>query len=234
MGSERIDHESVAREVDRGLDHIGKRELAEASMRLDHAGDRARNARREMTGETPIGEVSVRVEIHVPTRARRGHLAVVDGLHRSVVEAYHHETAAAEIAGLGVDHRERETHRDGRIHRVTAAAENVPTDPARDGVARDDHRAAALGDSCVADVVPGERGWRRGPSRIGLMAASERGQQGDNTWRDREEVHEVLERLWVRGGGCPKGSTASNLAARGRRQTLFLSDAWLTTSSTRA
>ena len=202
-------------------------------MRLDHPGDRAGNARGEMTGDTPIGEVSLCVEIHVATRARRGHLPIVDGLHRSVAEAYHHETATAEIAGLGVDHRERESYGNGGIHRVAAAAKNVATDPARDGVARDDHRAAALGHSCLADVAPGERPPGQGTEPCWPDGCRRTCRAGRSTRGHREECTRPRA-SWVRGGGCPEGSTASNLAARGRRHTLFLSDAWLTTSSTRA
>ena len=59
-------------------------------------------------------------------------LAIVDGdVLVAVGEMHHHEAAAADVAGLGQGHREREADRDGRVDRVAAAREHVEADLGR-------------------------------------------------------------------------------------------------------
>ena len=64
------------------------------------------------------------------SRVARGgrRLAVVERLHRAVAEADHHEPAAAEVARLGMDHRQGEADRHRRVHRVAALPQDVPPD----------------------------------------------------------------------------------------------------------
>ena len=51
----------------------------------------------------------------------------------------HEEPAAADVAGRRVRDREREGRRDGRIHRVAAATQDVGADFRRVGVGGHDH-----------------------------------------------------------------------------------------------
>ena len=101
---------------------------------------RARHAGREVAGDAQLGRLADGVEVHVARGAARRGLPVVERAHRAVGRADHHEPAAADVAGLGVHHRERESHRHRRVHRVAARAQHVATDLARERMARHDHR----------------------------------------------------------------------------------------------
>ena len=75
----------------------------------------------------------VRVEVHVargarpaPSRGSRASATVPS------LESDHHEAAAAEVARLGMHHRQGEAHRHRRVHRVAALAQDVAPHRARD------------------------------------------------------------------------------------------------------
>ena len=79
------------------------------------------------------------VEVHV-ARGRSGRaLAEVDEGGASVGQADQHEAAAADVAGGGMRHRQREADRDRRVDRVAAGFEDL--EPRFGGVAfaRDHH-----------------------------------------------------------------------------------------------
>ncbi len=64
--------------------------------------------------------VALRVEEHIARGFLRRHFAKIDRRHFAIFSAQHHKAAAAKITGLRMRHRQREAHRDRRIHRVTA------------------------------------------------------------------------------------------------------------------
>src|SRR5207253_8970296 len=111
-----VDRESVARELDRGRDQLRERELAGAIalMRERKPRDGAGHADTER-GVARLLRVDLALLIEkCVTRQRGGRgFAVVDR-DRLVAAAkvHQHEAAAADIAGLRMRDRERETDRD--------------------------------------------------------------------------------------------------------------------------
>ena len=90
-----------------------------------------------------VGDVPGRVEVHVARRRERRDLAIVERERSAVAQPNEHVAAAAEIAGLGVRHRERESRGDGRVDRVAALAQDRESGVAREGaVARRPSHAA--------------------------------------------------------------------------------------------
>jgi hypothetical protein len=63
----------------------------------------------------------------------------------------HHEPAAAEVAGIGQDHRQRKADRHGRVDGVAAALEHVKADAAGQHVLGGDH--AVLGVNRMEDIL---------------------------------------------------------------------------------
>ena len=124
------------------------------AMRLGQPGHGSGHAGGEMAGDAPIGRLAARVEIHVARGPGRRGLPVVERLHRAVAEADDHEAAAAEVARLGVHHRQGEANSDRGIHRVAALLQDVPADLARDA-------------GCPTPPSPGRP---RRPARVRLNA----------------------------------------------------------------
>ena len=87
-----------------------------------------------MARQAPVGRLAAGVEVHVARGARRRGLAVVERVYRPVPEADHHEATAAEVAGLGMHHCEREAHGDRRVHRVSSLVQDVQAHVARQRV----------------------------------------------------------------------------------------------------
>ena len=172
-----VDLEAVAGQSDGGHDDRVERQLAVGPVRLDQARRRSGHARREMSRHAQLGGLAVGVEVHVARRAARRGLPVVERAHLAVGGADHHEPAAPDVARLGVHHREREAHRDRRIHRVAAGAEHVAPDRAGERMTRHHHRRRRLGDPRLARQLPVPRDSR---GRLGRLrgAAGAADQQG--------------------------------------------------------
>ena len=196
-----------------GVDHLRERQPPKPRVRLDQARDRARHAGGEVAGDAPLGGLAPRIEIHVAGRAAGRRLPVVERCDLAVAGADHHEAAAAEVAGLGVHHRQRESHRDGGVHRVAALAQDVPADLARDRAARHHHRLSRRRHPGLPSYVqPGAipatgRGARR---RAGGSGEPQRQDAGG--WSGTRM--KILERRGV-PRSCPGPRSPSNLA-RGR------------------
>ena len=76
---------------------------------------------------------AVGVEIHIARCAAGGLLAKIDERGAAVGEAHQHESAAADIAGGGMRHGEREAHRDRGVDGVAAGLEHCDADIGRRG-----------------------------------------------------------------------------------------------------
>jgi hypothetical protein len=153
----------------------------------------AGHAGREVPRHAPVGRLAVGIEVHVARGARGRGLAVVERVHLPVAEPDHHESAAAEVAGLGMHHGEREANGHGRIDRVSPLAQDVPAHLARDAAARDHHRVGPLGHPGAPGERPigrGARGRLRGAGRGG-GAAGGRGQRECN--KERMQAHTNLD-----------------------------------------
>ena len=70
--------------------------------------------------------------------ARDGAIAKVDGRLAAVSETDHHESAASEVAGRRMRHREREPDRHRGVHGVSAVAQHLDAGPRGIGARRGD------------------------------------------------------------------------------------------------
>ena len=148
VGNIVVERDAVARHGDRGRDQIGEREMAgavfllgqrQARHRAGHADGERRRARLLRIGVALVVEEALGVD-----RRRRG-LAIVDGGIPAAGKVNHHEAAAADIAGARIADGERETDRDGGIHRIAALLQDVDADMRRAGLLGH-HHAVAGGD----------------------------------------------------------------------------------------
>ena len=196
-----VDDEPVAGQPDRRLDDPAEREPPVATMGFDQAGDGARHARRQVPGDAAVRGLALRVQIHVAHRSRRRGLPIVERVDRPVAQADHHEAATAEIAGLGVHHRQREADGHGGIRGVAALAQDVAPDAAREAAARDHHRVLTPRHARLPRVGPARRDADRrgGGRRPGAGSAADA--QGDQHG-EYDQTHESLEeRSVVAAGG---------------------------------
>ena len=167
-----LDQNALAGERDCRRDQVGKLEFARAVLfeRQRQSGDRPRHAR----GQPGIAGflrviLAVPVEEHVARcRPRRG-LAIIDRSCGAVGEPDQHESAAAEIAGLRVRHRQRKGDRHRRIHGVAAAMQHLEPDVRRALLLAHDHRM--LGDDCL----------RRRKRRLGTRGREQRKEGEDQS-----------------------------------------------------
>ena len=155
------DREAVVRQCDRRR-HVGRpAQVPEALVELPQALDRPRHARRPRADRAGVlDHVAGGVEVHVDAGRRWRGFPIVEevGL---VLEVHGRESAAAEVAGLGVGDRERKCGRDGGIDRIAALGEDL-----RGGVGTVDVRGGDSGGSAVRSQQAGEasREHRRGRS----------------------------------------------------------------------
>ena len=144
----------------------------------EQARDAARHSRRPGAGHALVGRLAVGSEIHVAGRraggASPGSRARARGPSPRRIE---HEAAAADVAGLRMDHRQREADRHRRVDRVAARAAAYRGRPrSRSGCRR---RPSALGASVTRAFpasVQSERNARR-CSRPGAATARPRRRQ---------------------------------------------------------
>ena len=193
----RVHHEAVGRQANRRVDDRAPGQFAEPLVRLHEAGHRAGHPGGKGPGDALVGWLPVGVQVHVAGGRAWGRLAVVEGADGPVLLADHHESAAPDVAGLGVHHRQREPDRHGGVHRVATLLQDVPSHFAGDGTSRHHHRLASGHDPRLARQGPrrrdlGRRHRRRRIRRI-TREAERRGEQG---WGEAQSGHEFE---WLRG-----------------------------------
>jgi hypothetical protein len=135
-GAGLVQHVTVPRQPDGRRQHLGQRERPEAVLCLGEPCHASGHAGGQMADHALVGEVAGGVEVHVAGGAARGGLAVVQGLHRAVGKADHHEPPAPDVAGRRVHHREREAHRHRRVNGVAAAVQDLRSHLAGNGMHR--------------------------------------------------------------------------------------------------
>ena len=121
----RVDLEAVAGVIDRRAQHLRPAKIAEAALRLPHAFDRAGHAHGAIADQAhALDHLALIVEIHGFCRRERRPFAVIEEIGLAV-HVERHETAAADIAGLGIGDGERERDRRGRVDSVAAFLEDL-------------------------------------------------------------------------------------------------------------
>ncbi len=101
-------------------------------VRMQKSRDRARHAGRERAHPAALSNgVALLIEEHVARRPGRRHFAEVDRGGPPIGEPDHHEPAAAEIAGLGMRHRQCEANGNRAVDRVSARAQHLDPDARR-------------------------------------------------------------------------------------------------------
>jgi len=135
-GERAREREAFVGKFDRRRDEILPRQVAEAVVRELQAANGAGHARGEIAF---VGQVDVDLAVAQIHRARgfAGRLlAVVECRDLAVGGAHDHESAAADVAGARMGHREREGGGDGSVHGIATSGENRGA-----GVARGRRRA---------------------------------------------------------------------------------------------
>ena len=118
-------YEPAARQANRWSHHLRQRQLAVFFFSVDQSRHRARDADRFVAVFAGAGNhVAVGVEIHVGGGGGRSLLAKIDEMIFAVRGAQQHESSAAEISRLRIDHCEREAGGHRGVHRVAALAHN--------------------------------------------------------------------------------------------------------------
>ena len=112
-------------------------------MRLVQPRDASRDTDREVAGQGGLHDGACRVDVHVARCGGGRHLAEVERVDGPGVLPDHHESAASDVSGDGMDHRERERHGHGCVDGVAAAMQDVHTHFARERMRRHDHGALA-------------------------------------------------------------------------------------------
>ena len=144
-----LDHESLARELDRGLHQLGEREPAgaEAAVRKRKPRHRAGHADRERAVARLAGiGIALLVQEHVAGgRLGRG-LAVVDGdiarAPLAAAEVDHHVAATADISRARIGDRQCKAGGDSGVDRVAAALQHRDPDAGRARLLRHHHAVA--------------------------------------------------------------------------------------------
>ena len=149
-----------------------------------------------MSGDALLRRIPRRIQVHVPGGPLGGGLAIVDRPHPPVGEPDDHEAAAADIAGLGVDHRQRESHGDGGVHRVSAPLQHVDAHLTRDWAAGDHHRLRAGHGTNLGEERPlgGEVLADAGRPRRSRMAGGQEQDMAtdDGEWWPLRMIHDFL------------------------------------------
>ena len=123
--------EAVLRQANRRCHHSAKTETAVVRLRVDEAGDSARNPGGLWTLRGHArNHVALRVEIHVRGGGSRRLFAKVKEVRRAMRKSRRrwpdeHEAATTEIAGIGKGDGEREGDSDRGIHGIAARAQNL-------------------------------------------------------------------------------------------------------------
>ena len=86
-----------------------------------------------------LDHVAVLVEIHVGGGLRRRLLAVIEEVHLAIRTAKEHEASASDIACLGMGDGQRESDRDGGIHRIAARLHDLDAGIGRVALHRGHH-----------------------------------------------------------------------------------------------
>ena len=139
-----VQHETVVRQANcRRHDRLA-RQRAVFLEHVEHAGDAARHAGGEMRlCRKTRYDVAGCIEIHVALRSARRTLAMVVRDDAAVGETDHHESAATEIAGVRIRHRQRESGCNRGIDRIAAVTHDVGADLRRECGARRNHAVLA-------------------------------------------------------------------------------------------
>ena len=161
--------------------------------------DTPRHADREVTGQRGLPDVSRRIDVHVARRAGRRGLAEVERVDRAVVLPDHHESAASEVSGDGVHHREGECDGHRGVDRVAATTQNVHTDVARQWMRRHHHRMLggdgpdALGERPVRrnQRATGHPSRRRSRGRVDSRNRDGRGEGAGDAGGDGDRLRHI-------------------------------------------
>ncbi len=186
-----VDRKAFAREPDRGRDQLRQGEFARAVslMRERESRDRAGHAdtERRVARLPGVGLAFLVEEGFARHRGRRG-LAIVDG-DRLVArrQMHQHEAAAADVAGLRMRHRERESDRNRGIDRVAAGFEDIDADTGRELLLARHH--AVFGDDRKKACRIGEDRRRRG--RGGLTPRRRRDDNEQSANQPTEAHHRI-------------------------------------------
>ena len=179
LGEGGVDGEALLRQLDRGGEELGPRELLrpELLVRLRQPGDAARHA----GGEVPEPRVSARLRglvlERVVRRGERRGFAEVQRV-RLAVHARDHEPAPAHVPRARVHHRQRERRRHRRVHRVAPRLEHVEPDLRPQGRVGHDHAVLPADGRGVVGPARRERDGRRGRGDGGRRGRGLRGRGG--------------------------------------------------------
>ena len=93
-------------------------------------------------------DIAILVQVHVGGSGKRGLFAEVDKGLAAIGQLDGHETAAAQVTGCGIHHRQRITDCNRSIDGVTAILEHIDADVSGQVLGRHDH-AVLGGDRCL-------------------------------------------------------------------------------------
>ncbi len=141
LGQRVADDDAVARLPYGRLQQPPPREFAVFLVRHVKAGYGTGHAGGEMAESRTLWiYVAVFIEIHIASRAQRRHLAVIDCYRFTACRVMdEHEAAAAQVACPWSRDGQRESDRDGGVHRVTPVSQHICTYLCRHGILRRDH-----------------------------------------------------------------------------------------------
>ena len=122
------------------------------------------------------------VEVHVGCGLGRGFLAVIEEVDFAVGPAEEHESAATDIACLGMDDRQRECHGDRCVHRIATLLHDFDPGLRRFGADGGDHGLGTMG---WVDGVAGQ-----------CLDAERKGENG------RQQLASQFHRVMAAGCGC--------------------------------
>ena len=132
---------AVTREANRRSDYFAQAKLAPLVLRPHHPRYRTGNRHGLISHCAHIrNDVALLVPIHVYRRSCRSLFTVIEEVKLSVRHADKHESAAANIARLRMNHRQRESGRDGGVDRISTLAHDVDPDVGRERVDTRYHR----------------------------------------------------------------------------------------------
>ena len=104
------------------------------------SADRSRDTRSPVSDQTVLGRSPLRIQVHVAMGGRRSPLAEIDERRPAVGKTNQHESAAPEVAGIRLRHRQSHSDGHGRIDCVPAVAQHLHAHRRRMPLGRDDHR----------------------------------------------------------------------------------------------
>ena len=136
---------SLARQPDRGSDHLLERQLSIFLFGINHARDRPRHANGLVTDFAGArNHVALGVQIHVAGCGRGSHFAIVEKVRLAIRHANKHEPAATDISGCGMHHGQREPSGHGGVDGIASSLHDFHADTRRQFVDADHDRVRGM------------------------------------------------------------------------------------------